>query len=287
MMRKLRHCAIAALGLIWFSTLAPAGATEVGGNHEARYLNAAGQNGYEEFSTAPTPRAFAIAPGGAWAWVSGSATADIAQSEALAACRQYTEQPCQLYAINEQVIFDEATWNTAWDLHFDPTQVAAARIGTGRGDRFPDLALTTPDGREITLSQLQGKVIFLHFWGSWCPPCQSEFADLQKLFTALEKDDSSAFVFVQGREPISKSRRWVKKHGFTMPLHDSGHRGRGDKSFRLADGTTLTDRRLSSVYPSTYVLDANGIIAFHQAGPGEQWIQYENLIRHLSAKTAK
>jgi len=287
MMINFRHISSAALGLICFTILASANATEVGDNAQPSHLNAAGQDGYGEFMAAPPHRAFAIAPGGAWAWVSGSTTADIAEAEALAACRKHTKQTCQLYATDEQVIFDEATWNAAWDLHFDKIQVSKARFGTGRGDRFPDLALTTPNGEVVTLSQLEGKVVFLHFWGSWCPPCQSEFEDLQELYTALEKDDRIAFVFVQGRESISKSRRWAKKRGFTMPLHDSGHQGRGDKSFHLGDGTTLSDRRLTSVYPSTYVLDANGIITFHQAGPGEQWTQYENLLRHLSAKVAK
>ena len=42
------------------------------GNTPVPHLDARGQQGYLDYKTAPSHRAFAIAAGGAWAWVSGS-----------------------------------------------------------------------------------------------------------------------------------------------------------------------------------------------------------------------
>lgn len=263
----------------------PALAADIGDGSAIPHVGESGRAGYLNFAAAPDHKAFVIAPGGAWAWVSGKASVEVAEAEALAACRQDTRQPCQLYASDDQVVFDEAAWISSWDLHQSADQAALRAIGTGRGDRFPDLKLNAPDGHAVTLSDLRGKAVFLHFWGSWCPPCQTEFVDLQRLHDALGGDSGVAFVLVQGRESIAKSQRWTKKRGFTMPLYDSGHQGRGGSSFLLADGTSLGDRRLVPAYPTTYILDANGLVVFHQAGPGERWNQYEQLIRHIATPT--
>lgn len=283
-MNKFSLRAIATICLTWIGLAGPVGAADLGRGDQLPHVGAAGHAGYLEFSAAPDHKAFAIAPGGAWSWVSGKASVEAAEAEALAACRQGTRQPCHLYASDDQVVFDQAAWTASWDLHVSADQAAEAPIGTGRGNRFPDLALTTPDGRAITLTELQGKPVFLHFWGSWCPPCQTEFIDLQRLFEAVGGDNAVQFVLVQGRESIAKSRRWAKKRGFTLPLYDSGSQGHGDSKLRLKDGTQLSDRRLVPAYPTTYILDTNGLIVFRQAGAGKQWEQYEQLILNLTAK---
>ena len=282
MTRYISGLAMAVLGTVWVASSVPAWSADLGDGAAVPHVNASGIAGYQAFTAAEPHRAFAIAPGGTWAWVSGRTSTEAAEAEALNACRQDTEQPCQLYATDDQMVFDEASWVASWNLHFNAEQVSAAPLGTGRGNRFPDIALTAPDGRAVTLSDLKGKPVFLHFWGSWCPPCQAEFADLQKLHDALADDNAVAFVLVQGREPIAKSRRWATKRGFTMPLYDSGHQAQGAASFLMADGSQLSDRRLATVYPTTYVLDANGLVVFHRAGPELLWAQYESLLRRIA-----
>jgi len=46
------------------------------------------------------------------------------------------------------------------------------------GSPVPDFQLTAMDGRPLNLSELQGKVIILNFFASWCNPCRQEATDL-------------------------------------------------------------------------------------------------------------
>ena len=43
------------------------------------------------------------------------------------------------------------------------------------------VALTDLDGNPVQLAALRGKAVWLNFWASWCPPCQSETPILRDL----------------------------------------------------------------------------------------------------------
>lgn len=250
-------------------------------DHRVPQLDYQGQQAFAAFLEAPVHAAFVIAPGGVWTWQSGHPTAELAEAEVLKACREMTQQSCHVYAVDGQVVFDAWAWRESWSGPLSVDQVSNAPTGTLLNQRFPNLALVDPNGAPAALENFRGRTVVLHFWGSWCPPCAVEFPDLQKLYDALSGDENISFVLVQAREAIGKSRRWTERNGVTMPLYDSGHTGFGDTAFQLADGTTRPYRELAPVFPTTYVLDGDGLVVFRKPGPGFHWEQYQEQIRNV------
>lgn len=251
------------------------------------HLNKQGKDSYREFLAADKHRAFAIAPGGTWGWKGAESSIESAAEEALLACQIETEQKCVLYATNDDVVFDSQAWARSWQPYANGTAAKRAPIGIARGDRFYDLRFKDSIGKPITLSELRGKVVLLHFWGSWCPPCQRELPELLKLQQSLSKSSDIKMVLLQVREDFATSRKAIARQRLNLQLHDSGAKDSKDDTLTLADGTKLKDRDIAAVFPTTYVLDKHGIVLFSHNGPVHDWLGYLPLLKDAAARSGK
>lgn len=69
----------------------------------------------------------------------------------------------------------------------------------------PDFTLTDQYGQSHTLSDYQGKTVFLNFWATWCGPCKMEMPDIQALYE--DWDENAGELVVLGvAGPISARR---------------------------------------------------------------------------------
>lgn len=251
--------------------------------------NKAREDFLQQYQYAGKNRAFAIAPGGAWAWRSDEQTPYDAEQMALQGCRSHTQQKCVLYAVNDQVVFDREQWPTLWGPYADSEAASTAELGTAVGHRFYDLSWKDKTGKKVSLSSLKGKIVLLHFWGSWCPPCLREFPSLKNLHAEINPRLTSEIemVMLQLREPFDESRMWVEQYGFSeLPIYDSGVKDSETTTLDLADGSTVPDRSVARVFPSTYVLDRRGIVIFSHHGPVTDWLEYLPFIKHAVSETA-
>ncbi len=239
---------------------------------------------YVSYLYATDYKAFAIGPGGAWAWQEGLASAEEAARKAIEFCQRYTQQRCITYALNDALVFDSQQWSTLWRPYLSTLQAEKATPGNKRGQRFYDLVFKTDTGKKVKLSDYRGKVVFLHFWGSWCPSCMLEFPSLQRLQQKINQQmgQQVELLILQVREAFSVSRKWANKNGFDdMPLYDSGAAADDNTDFKLANGTVIPDRAIAGVFPSSYVLDKNGIVVFAHRGAVNDWLEYINFIHDL------
>lgn len=60
-------------------------------------------------------------------------------------------------------------------------------VNDSNTDEIPYFNFTTSDGKQKNLKELtKGKIVFLNFWGTWCPPCRKEIPDIVELTKELE-----------------------------------------------------------------------------------------------------
>jgi thiol-disulfide isomerase/thioredoxin len=251
------------------------------------HLDASGRDGYRDFLDTDAHRAFVIAPGGAWAWKADAASADAATREALLACQHLAGRPCVPYASDDRVTFDSQNWPSLWGPYQRRAEAGKAPVGKDRGHHFFDLAIKSPAGQSMKLSDLRGKVTVLHFWGSWCPPCRREMPQLQKLHQALGATADVQLVLLQVRENFSTASQWALQQHLSLPLHDSGVKERGNKFLTLSNNETIADRDLAISFPTTYILDKHGLVVFSHAGPIEDWSQYLPFLHDVAEKSGK
>lgn len=250
-------------------------------------LAEAGDAAYRSYEKAPENRAFAMAPGGAWGWSASADSTELAQDKALSACQENTHQKCVLYAINSRIVFDKKSWPLLWGPYATAATANKAVTGTAPGQRMFDIAYRDAHGQPAKLSQLKGKVVVLHFWGSWCPPCRKEMPELAALHKALADQKDVVFVLLQIRESFDVAQRWVQKQPLALPLSDSGSRSPSDTHLQLSDHTTLADRDVARSFPSSYVLDRHGLVVFAQNGPVSGWPGYEVFLRDVLKRSGK
>ena len=73
--------------------------------HAVPFLSENGRAAYREYLEKMTPRAFAVSPSGAWCWAEEGENPD---TRALATCAQKSNQPCQLYSVDDYVVWPDA-----------------------------------------------------------------------------------------------------------------------------------------------------------------------------------
>lgn len=117
-----------------------------------------------------------------------------------------------------------------------------------------DLSFSFSDanGKEMTTADLKGKVVFLNFWATWCPPCRAEMPSLNELYNTLKDDDRIFFLFISEDEDTVKARNYLQKHGFDIPFIT--------RSGRIPPGI------FSGTLPTTIVLNKEGRIVLKHEG---------------------
>lgn len=104
-------------------------------------------------------------------------------------------------------------------------------------------------GKTVSLEAYKGKIVFINFWATWCPPCIAEMPSIQKLY--VDYQDKIVFLFVT-TDPFEKANAFMLKENLTLPVYQS-----------------VTNPPLemeSSTIPATYLIDQQGNIIVAKIG---------------------
>ena len=129
-------------------------------------------------------------------------------------------------------------------LKLSGMQVGSIDIGA----EAPEFTLMTYDQQLIDSSDLDGKVIVLHFWASWCEPCRSEADELQEVWQRYQAGGQVQFVGVSCEDTTEDALQYLDEFGITYPNGpDTG-------------GTISKAYRITGV-PETFIIDQQGLLA--------------------------
>lgn len=112
--------------------------------------------------------------------------------------------------------------------------------------KAPSFVLKDLGGNEVRLDDFRGKIVFLNFWATWCPPCREEMPSMEKLYREFRERDFTILA-IDLREDNRKVKAFKEEFGLTFPiLLDS-------------DGAVGLDYRITSI-PTTYLVDREGFL---------------------------
>ena len=106
-------------------------------------------------------------------------------------------------------------------------------------------------GKKHTLNDYKGKIIFLNFWATWCPPCRAEMPDIQKLYERSPREGKDSVIVLGVAAPKLGSEKdeagikaFMEKNGYSYPvLMDKGGKLFEAYGIRAIPTTYLIDRR--------------------------------------------
>lgn len=131
------------------------------------------------------------------------------------------------------------------------------------GELAPDFQLEDTQGKQVTLSELRGKVVMVNFWATWCPPCIAEMPSMERLNEIMGGDD---FVMLainteeNGREIVPAFLQ-KKPHSFTILYDDKG---------------VVQKRYGVFKFPETFIIRKDGTVAEKIIGPLD-WSSLETI----------
>ncbi len=155
---------------------------------------------------------------------------------------------------------DTSTVTQSSEETLDETEESSEN--TSNENVYPAYDFTLEDqyGNTHTLSDYRGKIVFLNFWATWCPPCKKELPDIQELYEEYSNKTDSDIVFLTitfpglGQEKsVSGIKKFTSDQGYTFPV--------------LMDTEYITEEQYYiNAFPTTFLIDPKGNILGYVPG---------------------
>jgi cytochrome c-type biogenesis protein len=124
-----------------------------------------------------------------------------------------------------------------------------------------EFTLQDLDGRQVSLSDYRGKVVFIDFWATWCPPCREAIPYVEELSNKYKNNKKVVVLGINIGEDADTVANFLNKQQMSYPV-------------LLGDDDVLSNYKINAV-PTFFIIDQKGKVAKKYSGfmPGsdEKW----------------
>jgi len=117
----------------------------------------------------------------------------------------------------------------------------------------PNFVAKDKNGTIWSPARLKGKVVLVHFWATWCPPCREEMPKIAELSTTISSEKLQVLA-ISYRDDPALVKMIVETAGWTLPIIE-------DAESRISAMYELTG------VPETFIIDKNGLMRERFIGP--------------------
>lgn len=107
-----------------------------------------------------------------------------------------------------------------------------------------DFTLQDLEGKPISLSDYKGKVVFIDFWATWCPPCRMSIPYVEKLAEKYKDNENVVVLGINLQEDKDTIAKFMKKQKMSYPI-------------LLSDKKVVSNYKIRSI-PAFYIIDQDG-----------------------------
>ncbi len=142
----------------------------------------------------------------------------------------------------------------------------------------PDFTLVDLEGNTHTLSEYQGKTVFINFWATWCSPCKQELPHIQTIYEEYEKEGENGLIVLTivapeyGSEQTAEQiKEFVESNHYTFPV--------------LLDTTTQVFQSYGiTAFPTTFMIDREGEVYGYVTGQLTEDIMHSIIEQTMNGK---
>ncbi|MFV0181609.1 TlpA family protein disulfide reductase [Empedobacter falsenii] len=108
------------------------------------------------------------------------------------------------------------------------------------------------DGKTVNMEDLKGKVVFMNFWATWCPPCIAEMPSIQTLYDKVKEDKDIVILTVEVEGKRDKVAKFMERKKLSLPV--------------VYPNSSIPTEFFNGSLPTTIILDKKGNIAHTTMG---------------------
>jgi cytochrome c biogenesis protein CcmG/thiol:disulfide interchange protein DsbE len=144
------------------------------------------------------------------------------------------------------ILILSVAWIAVSRVSPDAAQAISEKALPLPGHRAPDFTLPSLAGEPVTLSDLQGQVVLVNIWATWCPPCRDEMPAIEAVYQRYGNRGFTVLA-VNQMEPQAAVADFVQELGLTFPIVLDG-RGSVSQLYRVR------------ALPTTFFIGRDGMI---------------------------